>query len=87
MTHGLTNMGGGLLTLLASSLNRGQKEETRAAVAFGYLFMGLIQYITLLVYNPAFFSKQSFISMGIALTCYLLFGRKLFAINPRKSFL
>ena len=38
--HGLTNMGGGLLTLFSSSIHKNDKFNTRSGIAYGYLVMG-----------------------------------------------
>ena len=44
--HGLTNMGGGFLALLSSSIFS-DKINIRNNIAFGYLLMGILQYFLL----------------------------------------
>jgi hypothetical protein len=47
VVHGLSNLGGGLLTVIVSSLYRDDKDRTRKDVAFGYGVMATIQLATL----------------------------------------
>lgn len=47
VVHGLSNLGGGLLTVIVSSLYRDDKDRTRKHVAFGYGVMAVIQLATL----------------------------------------
>ena len=46
--HGLTNMGGGFLSIFSSLVNNNDKKYTRHFISYGYLIMGLIQYFVLL---------------------------------------
>ena len=45
--HGLTNMGGGFLTIFSSLINNNDKNLTRYFISYGYLVMGLVQYFIL----------------------------------------
>ena len=45
--HGLTNMGGGFLTIFSSLINNNDKNLTRYFISYGYLIMGLLQYFIL----------------------------------------
>jgi uncharacterized protein len=58
-THGLTNMGGGFLSIFSSLINNRDKKYTRHFISYGYLVMGLLQYAILLFleYRNLSFSK------------------------------
>ncbi len=84
--HGLTNMGGGLLTLLSSSVHRNDKVATRAGVAYGYFITGIIQYSTLLIFNPKLIRPHIIAYISIAILSYLLLGKRLFAVTQKKIF-
>ena len=57
--HGLTNMGGGFLSIFSSLINNGDKKYTRYFISYSYLVMGLLQYVILLLleYRNLSFSK------------------------------
>ena len=61
--HGLTNMGGGLLSIFSSLINSKEKKYTRNFISYSYLTMGLIQYTILifLEYKNLSFSKIYYI--------------------------
>ncbi len=61
--HGLTNMGGGFLSIFSSLINNNNKKLTRHFIAYGYLVMGLLQYFILLSleYKNLNFSKIYYI--------------------------
>ncbi|WP_127717062.1 TSUP family transporter [Halobacteriovorax sp. HLS] len=86
LVHGLTNMGGGLLTLFSSSIHSGDKNSTRAGVAYGYLLMGVIQYGMLLFFHPEFISIKIVLYVLIAAVSYLLFGKRLYVNTQEKLF-
>jgi len=46
--HGLTNMGGGFLSIFSSVINNKDKKYTRHFISYGYLIMGILQYTILL---------------------------------------
>ena len=48
--HGFTNMGGSFLSMF-SSLVTADRASARKYIAFGYLVMGTLQYITLLIFG------------------------------------
>ena len=51
--HGLTNLGGSLLTILSSVINKDDKFKTRYCIAYGYLIMGVIQLLVIFFFfNP-----------------------------------
>ena len=57
--HGLTNMGGGFLSIFSSLINNRDKKYTRHFISYSYLVMGLLQYAILLFleYRNLSFSK------------------------------
>ena len=46
--HGLTNMGGSFLAIYSTLVSENVKEVTRHYISYGYLIMGLFQYILVL---------------------------------------
>lgn len=84
--HGMTNMGGGLLTSLVNSLAV-EKRAVRAGIALGYLLMASIQ-LTLVaaVKGPqGSFAAVAFL-LALTLGAYLLLGRRLFSRSPQLVF-
>lgn len=75
--HGLTNMGGALLALYASSVHEG-KVEIRTAISRYYLAFGLIQLATLAVLKFDALSLYGFIAAPLALLVYLVVGNLIF---------
>lgn len=73
LVHGLSNMGGGFLTILAATLYD-DKENTRANIAYGYLVFALSQIAVLLVIAPEHFTIRSGVLAAVALGTYLTIG-------------
>ena len=67
--HGSTNMGGGFLSLFSLLINNGDKELARNFISYGYFIMGIIQYITLLIFslNSIEFVKLYFVFLPLLL--------------------
>ena len=84
--HGLTNMGGGLLSLFSGSIHQKDKIATRSGIAYGYLLMGIIQYLTLIIYNTNLISSKTLSFAIIAPVTYLALGKKLFIITREEVF-
>lgn len=84
--HGLTNMGGGFLTLYSSSVHDKDKMRTCAGIAYGYLYMGVIQYTMLLLFDTGLLSVKVITFILVAALSYLLFGKRLFHITHEKIF-
>lgn len=65
--HGLTNMGGGFLSIFSSLLNGDKKYLARNYIAYGYLVMGIIQIlsITILSKNSLDFSRWYYIILPL----------------------
>lgn len=49
LIHGMTNMGGGFLSIFSFIINNNQKYKSRKCIAYSYLIMGIFQYIVLLI--------------------------------------
>ena len=56
--HGLTNMGGGFLSLLSLKLYENNKFLIKKFIVYCYLFLGVIQITVLLFYKNFFFYKD-----------------------------
>jgi uncharacterized protein len=82
--HGLSNMGGGPLAILMTSLHQ-SKVAIRTNIAFVYLFFGISQIIVLMIFKLKSFDSSYFIFPVIALISFLFIGRPLSRfINDRK---
>ena len=64
--HGLSNLGGGFLSLYASSLFKNNYLKARKAIAFGYLLFASIQIITIVYFKSFYFYKDFFYFIFIA---------------------
>jgi hypothetical protein len=78
IVHGLSNLGGGMLTVIVSSLYH-DKESTRKHIAFGYGVMAIIQLSTLLATTAVTWDwhLQLLLPLVAGLT-YLVLGRHVF---------
>ena len=65
--HGATNMGGAFLSIFSSSIHNENRLHTRNYIAYGYFVMGVIQYITILIFGTLNkdFSKLYYIIMPL----------------------
>ena len=68
LIHGLTNMGGGFLSIFSSLINN-NKKYARHFISYGYLTMGVIQYLVLLFfeYKSLDFSKIYYVFLAFLL--------------------
>ena len=64
--HGLTNMGGSFLAIYSTLVSQNKKEIARYYICYGYLIMGVLQYITVLF--------LSFKSLVFTKLFYILFA-------------
>jgi uncharacterized membrane protein YfcA len=80
--HGFTNMGGGLLAILVSSL-RAEKATIRANIAFAYLTMALSQLLVLALTRHQTPPPAALLLMLIAGLTYRIVGRQLFALTSQ----
>ena len=67
--HGFTNMGGGFLSLFSALVNGDDRVLTRNYISYGYLIMGVIQYITILFIglNNIDFTKLFYVFLPLVL--------------------
>jgi len=65
--HGLTNMGGSFLAIYSTLVSQNKKEITRYYICYGYLIMGILQYITVLFlsFNSIEFTKLFYILLAL----------------------
>ena len=65
--HGLTNMGGSFLAIYSTLVSLNKKEVARFYICYGYLIMGVLQYITVLVlsFESLEFTKLFYILLAI----------------------
>ncbi len=76
--HGLTNMGGGLLTTMMGTLHH-SKEAFRANVAYGYFIMALIKTATLITLGIHLTNADQLpINMLVAVFSYYFVGNALY---------
>lgn len=75
--HGVTNMGGALLALYASTIQN-EKTAIRAEVSRYYLMFGIIQLLTLTILKPHSLSLSGFMAAPFALFVYWGVGNVLF---------
>lgn len=85
MVHGLSNMGGALLTIFVSATQE-DKRLTRVTTAFYYFCMAGVQLVTLVILKPELFSRQNLGLMSVALLAFLVVGNKFFALLSEKGF-
>jgi len=78
--HGLSNMGGSILTPLVSSLYK-DKNKVLAGVSFDYAFMASLQLIVLLIIKGETFHFKFLIGAAISLIVRYLIGKRVFAFT------
>ena len=86
LTHGLTNLGGALLAVLASGQNR-DKEAIRYTVAHYYLVFGCVQMIVLVaVIGHTNILANNILAPIIAALVYMLIGRVIFSRSSNQTY-
>ena len=67
--HGLTNMGGSFLAIYSTLVSKNIKEVARYYISYGYLIMGVLQFITVLFFSFSVleFSKLYYIFLAIVI--------------------
>ncbi len=83
--HGLSNMGGAILSILATSHFK-QKTEIRGAVVFCYWFFGIIQIVSLFLFSKSNFSVLLIFIIPLVSVVYLLIGRITFRYLNEKLY-
>ena len=87
IVHGLSNLGGGLLTVIVSSLYRDDKDSTRKHVAFGYGVMAAIQLATLFATTAVTWNwRLQLLLPLLAGTTYCGIGRRVFAATKQSVY-
>lgn len=81
LIHGLSNMGGSVLTVLAASLYAENKRKVLAAISLDYACMASSQLALLLLLKPALWQPQYLLGSALALAGRYLLGRNLFALT------
>ena len=80
LIHGLTNMGGSLLTIYASNVFRG-KNVLRANIALIYLLMASTQMAYLTVMHNDLMNSLLFLIVPLSGCIFLLLGNRIFRIQ------
>lgn len=83
--HGLSNLGGGLLTIFAGSVTS-SKEDFRGTIAFGYLLFGVFQLMLLFYFDPKLIRPEILLFMVFSGVIYQFLGNKLFGITSEKVY-
>ncbi len=69
--HGLTNMGGGFLSILSSIINEENKYLSRSYIAYGYFIMGIVQITTIVLISKESLSLFKWYYLIIPFCIYL----------------
>lgn len=85
LIHGLSNMGGSILTPLVSALYK-DKTKQLAAVSFDYAFMASLQLIVLVFIKGETFHSKYLIGAAISLSIRYLIGKRVFAFTSETSY-
>jgi len=80
LIHGLSNMGGSILTPLVSSLYK-DKSKVLAGVSFDYAFMATLQLVMLVLIQGHRFAPEYLVGCGISLAVRYTVGKKVFAFT------
>lgn len=83
--HGLSNMGGSILTPMVSSLYQ-EKKKQLAGVSFDYAFMASLQLIVLIFINGETFQAKFLIGSAISLAVRYAIGKKVFAFTSELNY-
>ncbi len=85
LIHGLSNMGGSILTPLVSSLYD-EKKKVLAGVSFDYAFMATFQLIILIGFKGETFEAKYLLGPAISLSVRYLIGKSLFLATSEKRY-
>ena len=83
--HGLSNMGGSFLAIYSALLSQNKKEIARYYICYGYLIMGILQYLTVLVLS---YKYLEFTKLFYVLFVFIIYFpvQKLFKVIDDKKF-
>ena len=82
--HGLTNMGGNFLAIYSTLISRNIKEFGRYYISYGYLVMGILQFITVLFFSFSTLEFNKLYYIFIAVIIYFPAQRIFENINDKK---
>jgi uncharacterized membrane protein YfcA len=85
LIHGLTNMGGSLLTPLVSKLYQ-DKTKILTGISFDYFFMALSQLLILLAMGKLSLSVYLLVNPILAVMVRFIVGKKIHAMTSEKSY-
>ena len=68
--HGISNMGGSFLSIFSSSISNDNKFLTRQYISYGYLSMGVIQYLVLVIFYTSNLSFNKFFYIFLSILVY-----------------
>lgn len=85
LVHGLSNMGGALLTVFATTVYS-NKISVRSIIAYCYSIFGLSQLIMLSLVNPKSFAIPSLIFPFISLPIYLIIGENIYRKTSERGY-
>ncbi len=85
LVHGVSNLGGGLLAILAAARYR-HKNDIRRMIAFCYAAFAAIQLLVLAILAPAEFGRHQLGYAAVAAGVFLVAGRRVFAKMPTLLF-
>lgn len=83
--HGISNMGGGILSILAATYFK-EKLEIRSAIVFCYWFLGLLQILTLSIFSSKGVNWLAISFTPIVVLIYFCFGRYSFISLGEQTF-
>ncbi len=83
--HGISNMGGGFLTIFVGTLYT-DKEKTRANIAFGYFVFAVSQIGLLLILQPQVFNIYCLLLAVMALGTYMTVGNFIYVKSSRAMY-
>ena len=68
--HGFTNMGGSFLSVYSTVISKNNKELSRYYISYGYLIMGIIQYVIVIIFSFDHINFSKIYYILIALLIY-----------------
>ncbi|MEP6526589.1 MAG: TSUP family transporter [Nocardioidaceae bacterium] len=86
LLHGLTNLGGGVLTSIVSAVHQ-DKSEVRRHIAFCYGMMAMIQLTTLLITTSVQVQPLLWVTLPVlAISSFTIVGRVLFRLAGQTAY-
>ncbi len=85
LVHGLSNMGGGFLTVYVSTVHR-DKDATRANIAYGYWVFAFSQIAVLALLQPGVFTPHSLVLAALVWITYGTLGQAIYVRSSRSLY-